>query len=63
MHMVLALLAVIAIIAGFVGFVGGVFTILFWALAAVLLFGTWKLWPRKRIESSSGRPVEKDRRP
>lgn len=47
MHILLAVVAVAFIIAGFVGLVGGVVSIIFWALAALCIFGAAKLWFRK----------------
>lgn len=44
MHLILAALAVLFVILGFTGFaLGGLPTIVFWFLAALCVFGAWKL--------------------
>jgi hypothetical protein len=47
MHLALSILAAVFVIAGLVGVAArGIPTIVFWVLAALCVFGAWKLRPR-----------------
>ena len=58
MHLVLVALTVLFAILGFTGFaLGGLPTLAFWVLAALCLFGAWKLRPsrqRRREDRAMG---------